>query len=228
MKAFHNDEKIKEKYLARVRGHQLADNLIRGETWDGHKGCAIGCTLENYDHKRYEIELGIPEWLAKVEDRLFEGMSLEKSKTFPEKFLESINIGSDLEKAKSKFLVMVLKSTLDKFDHQDFPAVKESIDQVIFLYESNAKDEALFQSAAAAADAAYTAAAAADAAAYTAAAAAAAADAAAAYTAAARADDAAAADAAAYAAAAAAYAAAAYNYFADQLLIILSEIKGNE
>ena len=61
MKAFHNDPAIKEKYLSRVRAHRAADELIRGTGWDGHRGCAIGCTLESYDHARYPIELGVPE-----------------------------------------------------------------------------------------------------------------------------------------------------------------------
>lgn len=30
MKAFHNDPKVKAKYVARVRAHQEADRLIRG------------------------------------------------------------------------------------------------------------------------------------------------------------------------------------------------------
>jgi hypothetical protein len=73
-----------------------ADNLVRGIGWENGKGCAVGCTLEDYKHSRYETELGIPEWLAGVEDTLFEGMSVEKSKTWPEMFLSSIKVGDDL------------------------------------------------------------------------------------------------------------------------------------
>lgn len=29
-----------------------ADNIIRGTGWEDGKGCAIGCTLEKYDHAR--------------------------------------------------------------------------------------------------------------------------------------------------------------------------------
>lgn len=31
MKAFHNDIKIKEKYVARVKAHQIADEIIKGK-----------------------------------------------------------------------------------------------------------------------------------------------------------------------------------------------------
>ena len=132
MQAFHNDIKIKEKYLARVIAHQRADNLIRGEGWDGKKGGAVGCTLENYDHALYPIELGIPVWLARVEDELFEKMSVEKSKTWPENFLNSINIGADLEQVKAPFISMLLKhclKSLDEvvFDESKFPVAAEAV-----------------------------------------------------------------------------------------------------
>ena len=60
MKSFHGDVKVKVKYINRVKAHQLADNLIKGQGWENGKGCAVGCTLEAYDHSRYEVELGIP------------------------------------------------------------------------------------------------------------------------------------------------------------------------
>ena len=134
MKAFHNDKKVKEKYLARVIAHQNADNLIRGRGWQNGKGCAVGCTLEAYNHARYEAELGIPEWLARVEDSLFEGMSEAKSHTWPEKFLEAIPIGADLEPVKVQFIVMLLKYTLKsmdaaKYDENKWPQVKRAIEQ---------------------------------------------------------------------------------------------------
>ena len=64
MIAFHGDPATKEKYIARVRAHREADRLVQGEIWDGDKGCAVGCTLESYEHERYPVELGVPEELA--------------------------------------------------------------------------------------------------------------------------------------------------------------------
>lgn len=151
MRAFHNDPKIKEKYLARVRAHQDADRLVRGIGWDEWKGCAVGCTLEAYDHKRYETDLGIPEWLARVEDSLFEGMSQEKSRTWPEEFLTAIRPGVDLEPIKAEFLIVVLTSALASFDHNKFPAVKSALDGSIALW--NRKDIGSDEWAAAAAEA---------------------------------------------------------------------------
>ena len=86
MQAFHNDEKIKQKYLNRVKQHRLADQLVQGIAWENGKGCAIGCTLESYNHKQYEKELGIPEWLARVEDKIFEGLNKDDAQAWPEQF----------------------------------------------------------------------------------------------------------------------------------------------
>jgi hypothetical protein len=132
--AFHGDPAIKAKYLARVIAHQKADHLIRGTGWKDSKGCAVGCTLEAYDHSRYPIELGIPEWLAQVEDRLFEGMSEEKSRTWPEEFLRACPVGSDLEKIKPEFLIMILESTLTTFNHVAYPELKKVVDGSIALW----------------------------------------------------------------------------------------------
>jgi hypothetical protein len=137
LRAFHNDPSVKEKYLARVNAHMAADNLIRGVGWENGRGCAVGCTLEAYEHDRYETELGIPEWLARLEDQIFEGMSEEKSRTWPRDFLSAIPIGASLEKIKGPFLVIVLQSTLETFDHEKFPAVKAAIDGSIALWQRN-------------------------------------------------------------------------------------------
>jgi hypothetical protein len=108
MKAFHGDSEIKAKYLARVRSHRAADELIRGEGWDGHRGCAIGCTLEAYDHSRYPIELGIPEQLAHLEDRLFERMSVADAMAWPERVLTAIRVGADLSRVWPEFAIWML------------------------------------------------------------------------------------------------------------------------
>lgn len=169
MKAFHNDQKIKDKYLDRVRHHKKMDRLIKGIGWEKFgstwKGCAVGCTLEDYDHSRYPIELGIPEWLAHVEDSIFESLPTYQAMKWPEKFLSAIPVGADLQTVKAPFLIFVLERTLNTFNHERFPDVKKSIDRVIDLYRSGETDIKTFKDADA--DAAHASAyAAADAAAY--------------------------------------------------------------
>ncbi len=91
--SFHGDPGVKIKYVERVKAHAAADQLIRGAGWENGKGCAVGCTLEAYDHSRYPIELGIPEWVAFLEDTVFEGSSKKFAMTWPVRLLEAVPVG---------------------------------------------------------------------------------------------------------------------------------------
>lgn len=100
----------KEEFVKELEAHQKADDFIRGEYWNNEtaKGCAVGCSLESIsrikklkfaldDHQLYETHLGIPEWLARLEDKIFENMSIERSKIWPVDFAKAIPIGVNLE-----------------------------------------------------------------------------------------------------------------------------------
>jgi hypothetical protein len=113
MLSYHNNHAIKEKYLARVQQHALADEIIKGQYWEGGKGCAVGCTIHSSEHAAYESELGLPTWLARLEDALFEGCPNEYSKTFPERFLEAINVGSDLTTVCFKFAAYLMQQNIE-------------------------------------------------------------------------------------------------------------------
>jgi len=111
MQAFHGSQEIKDKYLTRVREHAAMDQIIQGYGyWRGGKGCAVGCTLHHFDglHGQYEVELGIPRELAFMEDYAFERMGAAASKTWPERFLSSIIVGSDLSSVYLKLVEWVL------------------------------------------------------------------------------------------------------------------------
>src|ERR1700744_573862 len=111
--SFHGDPEIKEKYLARLRAHRLADQIIQGATGQNGKGCAVWCTLDKYAHAPYETELGIPRILARLEDRIFEGLSVEESKDFPINFLSAIPVGKDLSNIYKKFFIWMLVDAVD-------------------------------------------------------------------------------------------------------------------
>jgi hypothetical protein len=113
MLSFHNDISIKEKYVNRVIKHRELDNIIKGIGWLNGKGCAVGCTLENYNHDRYPIELGIPIWLAKLEDEIFENLPNDESKFWPEIFLKSIPVGVCLEKVKHQLAIIRMDNLLE-------------------------------------------------------------------------------------------------------------------
>jgi hypothetical protein len=62
MLAYHNDPALKDKLLANLAAHAQADELIQGQYWEDGKGCAVACTLIDFDrkaakegsHERYE------------------------------------------------------------------------------------------------------------------------------------------------------------------------------
>lgn len=137
LKAFHSDRKIKAKYLRRVRAHQKADEIIKGVFWKNGRGCAVGCTIHSSEHKAYETELGIPEWLARVEDTIFEGLPLDRAKLWPQQFLSSTKVGANLEAVKNPFLVFVLQSALNQVDKAKLPEAAAAIKEVIRLRASN-------------------------------------------------------------------------------------------
>jgi hypothetical protein len=106
--AYHGKQEIKDFYLARVRAHAAADELIHGMYWENGKGCAVGCTVHSDSHAAYERELGIPRILARLEDGIFEGMPNGKSKEWPEQFLAAIEPGRDLSLIWPRFAVWLL------------------------------------------------------------------------------------------------------------------------
>jgi hypothetical protein len=108
LRAFHGDPAVKRKYLARVRAHAKADEIIHGIYWEGGKGCAVGCTIHSGDHSAYETEVGIPRVLARLEDGIFEALPNGDSKLWPGKFLASITPGTDLGMVWPQFAVWLL------------------------------------------------------------------------------------------------------------------------
>jgi hypothetical protein len=212
MIAYHGRQETKDVYLARVQAHRQADEIIKGKYWVGGKGCAVGCTVHGSDHAAYEIELGIPRALARLEDGLFERLPNDVAMAWPERFLAAIRPGADLALVWHRFIIWMLGDaqygTLRLCD----PKAADATRSVIALYQRELDGEKVERKEwYSAADAARTASAAAAAAARTASAAAAA------YAAAAAAD-------AAYAAAAAAAARSAHcARMADKLIELLGD-----
>jgi hypothetical protein len=108
MLSYHSDPTVKARYLARVAGHAAADEIIKGRYWEAGKGCAVGCTIHGDSHEDFELELGIPQMLAWLEDVIFEGLPHRLAKTWPERFLSSIDPGRDLTHVSWKILHWLL------------------------------------------------------------------------------------------------------------------------
>lgn len=142
MKAYHGNKDTKSKYIERMKAHMAADELVRGNGigFEDGKGCAVGCTLNKYDHLAFEIELGIPTWVAHLLDTLHENTSDNIWPTYSLRFLETIKPGVDLEAVKAPFLIFILRhckktvatlSISKKLEHKIIKSLNGSIE----LYE---------------------------------------------------------------------------------------------
>ena len=128
MKTFSKDI-TKKDLLKEVKWHRQQDMIIQGTYGEGSngdwKGCAVGCSVHSINrlkgkkyqtsnHKVYETELGIPEWLARLEDTIFEGLPVEQAKLWPEQFIKAIPENVDLEPVKWKFCAYLMKENVDR------------------------------------------------------------------------------------------------------------------
>ena len=115
MIAYHDDKKVKDKYVKRFRAHMKADEVVQGVSWESNgttRGCAVGCTLNKYSHKAFETELGIPEDVARLLDTLFEGLPAKDAPKFALDFLLAVKPGSDLTRIRFKFCAFLMREAL--------------------------------------------------------------------------------------------------------------------
>ncbi len=108
-----------------MRAHREADRLIRGDYFTGDgRGCAVGCTVADALaaeqgitlmewaangrpddwHAEWARVTGLPEWLAHVDDYLFESLPVELSQGWPVRLLEAVPVGVDLTHAREAWL----------------------------------------------------------------------------------------------------------------------------
>ena len=134
--SFHNDQTIKGQLIANLKAHQLADEFIQGTYWKDGKGCAVGCSIVDFggatdDHREYEHLFGISQAIARLEDGIFEGLSVDDSKWWPLAFAEAVPVGKDLSMVVPKFLVWLLGDVI-QYAGEDS---KKAIQAVIDLHE---------------------------------------------------------------------------------------------
>jgi hypothetical protein len=172
MLSYHNDEGLKTMVVAEMKKHQEQDQFIKGrysEQEDGiFKGCAVGCTIDSinkvlgksYDessHSVFEETIGVPEWLARLQDTLFEHLPKDENSQFAVDFLDAIPVGVKLGPVKWKFCAFILKENIDRVTSlSNLPDeirenIVESIRKVLKVHESAIEIGAWNDSAAASA-----------------------------------------------------------------------------
>jgi hypothetical protein len=125
LQAFHNQQEIKDRYLARVRANQSAGKIVQAGVYyqsgdyrdyyydaENRKGSAAGCTLERVLDENglavFEAVLGIPRALASLEDCIFAGSSRRWSKNWADRFLQAAPVGASLCSVFKQFAVWLL------------------------------------------------------------------------------------------------------------------------
>jgi len=98
MLSYHNDPAVKELYQRRFATHFAANRVVQREVFDSESspGCFISCTLHSYEHSRFPVELGWPEWLAYLADSIFEALPKEDAPQFGSDLLAAVPVGVDL------------------------------------------------------------------------------------------------------------------------------------
>jgi hypothetical protein len=151
MRAFINTPVTREQFLKEINWHYEQDAFIRGSYGEGSgrdfSGCAVGCSINSFklitgdtdlsvsDHCLYEKYIGVPEWLALLEDEIFEGLPDERRKQWPLDFAHAINEGAELDKIKPEFLVFILEFSLAQVQGQGFEEQKIAIQKCIKLWK---------------------------------------------------------------------------------------------
>lgn len=120
------------------------------------QGCAVGCavqslnvkrglSLSHNDHFALAEASGIPEWLYRIQDTIFEGLPKGEGGKFSIEFFEAINPGVNLEPVKWKFYAFILKENIERvlllnIDDKLKQEVVEAIHDVLSLHEKAIKN----------------------------------------------------------------------------------------
>jgi hypothetical protein len=151
MLSYLNDPAVKAKYVARFEAHRKADEVIQGQGFKNGRGCFVGCTLDAYKHERFPIELGWPEWLARLADTIFEGIPANDAPQFGTDLLEAVPVGVNLDPVRARFLLTVQRRNLTRMESNKDKAALEvvaAIKTVIGLLEKDEPADSAAESAA--------------------------------------------------------------------------------
>ena len=154
---YHGDPKVKASLLRRISAHEKADRLTQGTygSMNGHwRGCAVSCSLATRNgtfngeqvtdglHAEYPKQLGLPEWLAHLEDRIFEGLPQEEAMQWPRRFAEAIPVGVSLDGLADELAIARLREEClplsGKWPESIRAEVVAAIEQVIAALEGKA------------------------------------------------------------------------------------------
>lgn len=144
MLAFVNGLETKEQALARAAAHREADNYVQGtfDTGDG-KGCSVGCMMQPFRdpddpdeswHRTEERAWNVPRIIARLQDRIFEGLPLAESRAWTERYIAAVPVGADLGLVAARFMHWLMTDPEGVRRHAREDG-HQAIERVAALYE---------------------------------------------------------------------------------------------
>ena len=148
----------KVKYLKLAKQHREADRFLQGswiEKGKGeagmHRGCFYGCIMQRKEDVLSSASktMGLPEWIVRVSEKIFEGLPKDLAKEFPVKLLEAIPTTADTTQMWKDWHYTVL---MDKKHGQykncgDNEECKKAIKQCADLFKDEEIDKEKAESA---------------------------------------------------------------------------------
>lgn len=141
MRTFHNDPAIKALYLDRIASSLKAGRLSIWADWSADFWFPTAMTLDDEDADicAYRDRLGLPEWLAVLEDGLWLVMPQDRGSTWLIDFLTAIPVGVTEERLDSfilaPFMLRLLQDGLLDLDRSTFPQIEACLHAAIRLWE---------------------------------------------------------------------------------------------
>lgn len=140
MLSFHNDRSIKTRYLDRIDAALAAGRLGLWRDWESDHAYPVSLTLDDKDsdYSWYRRDLGLPEWLAVIEDELFSVMPQDRASTWPRDFLTALPVGVSEDRldaqVRAPFIAALLEASLQSFVRAKFPDLNACISAAIQLW----------------------------------------------------------------------------------------------
>ena len=175
LQAWHNDVSLKTKMLQKAKEHREADEYSKG-TYGRYeegefKACSVGCSVRDLDperniehlgdHEYLAEQLGVPLFITKIQDTIFERLSEGESMKWTERLFEAIPVGADLTSVMPRFLLSLMKRNIQNFDKEEDTEAYSAIEAVIKVLsdwvDAGSVDQEAANAAYAAANAAYAA-----------------------------------------------------------------------
>ena len=139
--AFQGSEEFRKQMIQAADNHERLDHYMAGTYGEGVKACSVGCSirsvnklrktkLSNNSHSELADELGVPVFITRLQDRIFEGLPADMRPAFTGRLFRAISAGADLSGVLPLFLLRVLDG-LPELSRADVVAAVKGVKQVL-------------------------------------------------------------------------------------------------